>query len=81
MNNERDKNNKNNIEENIEKPINAFNDIKLFLYLLLCSELLMLYYSGRQMFFQKVRFAFISAWVMNVVICRMGSCRNTFAEF
>ncbi|WP_326906523.1 hypothetical protein [Sedimentibacter sp. MB31-C6] len=50
MNNKINKNNKN----NIEKPKTAFNDIKLFLYLLLCSELLMLYYSVRQMFFQNI---------------------------
>lgn len=54
MKNEIDKNNKDNIDENIEKPVNAFNDIKLFLYLLLSCEILMLYYSGRQMFFQNI---------------------------
>ncbi|WP_313370303.1 hypothetical protein, partial [Sedimentibacter sp.] len=47
----------NNIEENIEKPINAFNDIKLFLYLLLCSEIYMLFLSGKDMFFEKAYFS------------------------
>lgn len=50
MNNENDKNNKDDTEVNK----NAFNDIKIFLYLLLCSEVLMLYFSGRQMFFENI---------------------------
>ncbi|WMJ76516.1 MULTISPECIES: hypothetical protein [unclassified Sedimentibacter] len=50
MSNENDKNNKDDIEINK----NAFNDIKMFLYLLLCSEVLMLYFSGRQMFFENI---------------------------
>jgi hypothetical protein len=33
---------------------NAFNDIKMFLYLLLCSELFMLYLSGKQIFFENI---------------------------
>lgn len=57
MNNESDKNNKNNIVENIKETKNAFNDIKMFLYLLLCSELYMLYLSGKDMFFEKIYFS------------------------
>ena len=39
---------------NIEEIKNAFNDIKTFLYLLLCSELFMLYLSGKQVFFENI---------------------------
>ncbi len=48
MNNESDKESKNDIGENK----NAYNDIKIFLKLLLVSELYMLFLSGRQMFFE-----------------------------
>jgi len=43
-------NNKN--KSNTEASKNAFNDLKMFLYLLLCSEVYMLFLSGRQMFFE-----------------------------
>ncbi len=51
MNNE---NNKKIEGKNKEENKNAFNDIKMFLYLLLCSELIMLYLSGKQMFFENI---------------------------
>lgn len=51
MNNE---SNKKIDRKNKEENKNAFNDIKMFLYLLLCSEFFMLYLSGRQMFFENV---------------------------
>ncbi|MEL7607680.1 MAG: hypothetical protein AAGU39_16695 [Sedimentibacter saalensis] len=51
MNNE---SNKKIERKNKEENKNAFNDIKMFLYLLLCSEFFMLYLSGRQMFFENV---------------------------
>lgn len=47
MNNENDKKIKSDIEENK----NAYNDIKIFLKLLLFSELYMLFLSGRQILF------------------------------
>lgn len=54
MNNESDKRFKNEIEDNIEENKNSFNDIKVFLNLLLVSQLFMLYLSGRQMFFENI---------------------------
>ncbi|WP_019227891.1 hypothetical protein [Sedimentibacter sp. B4] len=51
MNNE---SNKKIERKNKEENKNAFNDIKMFLYLLLCSEFFMLYLSGKQMFFENV---------------------------
>lgn len=51
MNNE---SNKKIERKNKEETKNAFNDIKMFLYLLLCSELFMLFLSGKQMFFENV---------------------------
>ncbi|KAF5043065.1 hypothetical protein DSECCO2_506160 [anaerobic digester metagenome] len=51
MNNE---SNKKIERKNKEENKNAFNDIKMFLYLLLCSEFFMLYLSGRQMFYENV---------------------------
>lgn len=51
MNNE---SNKKIERKNKEENKNAFDDIKMFLYLLLCSEFFMLYLSGRQMFFENV---------------------------
>ncbi|MFA7412128.1 MAG: hypothetical protein WCZ27_07775 [Tissierellaceae bacterium] len=54
MNNRTDKKIINEIEENIEENKNSFNDIKIFLKLLLVSQLFMLYLSGRQMFFENI---------------------------
>lgn len=51
MNNE---SNKKIQRKNKEENKNAFNDIKMFLYLLLCSEFFMLYLSGKQMFYENV---------------------------
>ncbi|MEA5095564.1 hypothetical protein SDC9_50953 [bioreactor metagenome] len=51
MNNE---SNKKIERKNKEENKNAFNDIKMFLYLLLCSEFFMLYLSGKQMFYENV---------------------------
>lgn len=51
MNNE---SNKKIERKNKEENKNAFNDIKMFLYLLLGSEFFMLYLTGRQMFFENV---------------------------
>lgn len=40
--------------DNIEENKNSFNDIKMFLQLLLVSVLIMLYLSGRQMIFEDI---------------------------
>jgi hypothetical protein len=40
--------------DNIEENKNSFNDIKMFLQLLLVSVLIMLYISGRQMIFEDI---------------------------
>lgn len=49
-----DKRTKNEIEDGIEDKENAFNNIEIFLKLLLVSQLFMLYLSGRQMFFEDI---------------------------
>lgn len=54
MRNEYDKEINNDAEKNIVEFKNAFNDIKKFLQLLLVSQLMMLYFSGREMIFGNI---------------------------
>lgn len=68
MNNRTDKTNENEIEDNIEENKNSFNNIKIFLKLLLVSQIFMLYLSGRQMFFEDIDCAPVVAGINTILL-------------
>ena len=64
MNSEMDK--KYNNEE--VKSKNAFNDLRLFLYLLLCTQVLLLFYALRQMLFENIDSSPVAAAAATVLL-------------
>ncbi|WP_312698854.1 hypothetical protein [Sedimentibacter sp.] len=71
-------------ETDMGKPKTAFNDIKFFLYLLLSCEILMLYYSMRQMFFGNIdistRVAAINTVLLIATVIHVRKIKKKFAS-